>query len=159
MKIKLYELKDKIYETQASINFAHSEYEHVFSLRHIGKVDVKIKAKEYKEIAEVELEIKADLILASSYTLADVNYKLEASETLEFSATLESDDIIPLTNNEIDLDEHILGIIIAHIPLRVINKGEKIPQVKGVRVLKQEEFEKEEAQKLDPRLSALDKFK
>ena len=138
------------------IKYLPEQYSHVFSLNEIKKVEVEAKCSNYGDIIEVEFKIKADLVLQCSYTLEDVDYLMDTEETLEFSFEPINEEIIVITGNEIDLDEHVLSIIIGNIPLRVIKKGAKLPSVEGVRVLTEDELEEERKNTLDPRLSALD---
>ncbi|MCH5180382.1 MAG: DUF177 domain-containing protein [Erysipelotrichales bacterium] len=138
------------------IKYLPEQYSHVFSLNKIKKVEVEAKCSNFGDIIEIYFEIKADLVLQCSYTLEDVDYLMDVNETLEFSFEPINEEIIEIEGNEIDLDEYVLSIIIANIPLRVIKKGAKLPSVDGVRVLSQDEFEEEKKNTLDPRLAALD---
>lgn len=141
-----------------SIDFAKEKYAHVFSLNKINKVDVEANVSDFGELIQIELQVTTKLILQCSYTLEDVDYPLDFHETLEFSENPMGEDILELPNYEIDLDEYVLSLIVAHVPLRVIKKGAKLPIVKGVKVISQDEFEEENKNKLDSRLSALDNW-
>ncbi|MCI6357282.1 MAG: DUF177 domain-containing protein [Erysipelotrichaceae bacterium] len=141
-----------------SIDFAKEKYAHVFSLNKINKVDVEANVSDFGELIQIELHVTTKLILQCSYTLEDVDYPLDFHETLEFSENPMGEDILELPNYEIDLDEYVLSLIVAHVPLRVIKKGAKLPIVKGVKVISQDEFEEENKNKLDSRLSALDNW-
>lgn len=141
-----------------SIDFAKEKYAHVFSLNKINKVDVEANVSDFGELIQIELHVITKLILQCSYTLEDVDYPLDFHETLEFSENPMGEDILELPNYEIDLDEYVLSLIVAHVPLRVIKKGAKLPVVKGVKVISQDEFEEENKNKLDSRLSALDNW-
>ena len=138
------------------IEYSLEQYSHVFSLNKIKKVDVEAKCSNYGDIIEIAFKIKANLVLQCSYTLEDVDYFMDTDEVLEFSFEPMNEEIIVLEGNEIDLDEHVLSIIIGNIPLRVIKKGAKLPNVDGVRVLTEDELEEEKKNSLDPRLAALD---
>lgn len=138
--------------------FNEKDYEQVFSLKKINKVMVEVKCSNYGEIIEVEFQINADLTLLCSYSLEDVEYKMNVKETLEYGFEPLNEEIIEIEGNVINLDEHILGIIIANIPLRVIKKGAKLPSIDGVRVISEEEYEEEKKNTLDPRLAALDNW-
>ena len=138
------------------IEYALEQYSHVFSLNKIKKVDVEAKCSNYGDIIEIAFKIKANLVLQCSYTLEDVDYFMDTEEVLEFSFEPMNEEIIVLEGNEINLDEHVLSIIIGNIPLRVIKKGAKLPNVDGVRVLTEDELEEEKKNSLDPRLAALD---
>lgn len=143
------ELKDTLY-------FDKETYKQVFSLNEIKKVNVIAKCSNYGNIIEIELSIKADLILQCSYSLEDVDYKLNFKETLDFSYDDIDDEIFEIQGNEIELDEYVLSLIIAHIPLRVKKSGAETISVKGVKVISEDDFNEQEKEKLDPRLAALD---
>lgn len=138
------------------IIFDKKDYEQVFSLRKIEKVKVKAECANYGELINIDVHVEANLVLQCAYTLQDVDYFLKIEDTLEFSNEPLDEEIFEITGNEINLDKFILELIIANIPLRVIKKGAKLPKVKGVQVLSQDEFEAQNKDKLDPRLSALD---
>lgn len=159
MKVNISELKSKNFlELEETIEYIPENYSHVFSLRHVGETKVQAECTNLGEIIEVKLHIVTKLVLACSYTLEDVDYPIDITESLEFSESPINEEILPLNGNEICLDEYVLSLIVAHIPIRVIKKGAKLPQVKGVEVKSQEEFEEQQKNKLDPRLAALDNW-
>ncbi len=141
------------------INYSPQEYAQVFSLNKIKKVNVEAKCSNFGEIIEIHLKIDAQLVLKCSYSLEDVNYRMKTEEILNFSFSPINDEIVQIDGNEINLDDSVLAIIIANIPLRIKKKGAKPVEVEGVRVLSEDEYEKEKNNTPDARFSALDDWK
>lgn len=159
MKIRLSELKaNKLVEIEEQLKFDKESYKHVFTLKEITSAKVKAVAKDFGDIVEVSINILADCILVCSYSLEDVNYTIKTDDIIEFSKTTESDDLILIDGNEIELYEFVLSIIIASVPVRVKKRGAKMLDVEGVKVIKEDEFKKEQKENLDPRLNALDNW-
>ena len=95
-------------------------------------------------------------MLQCSYTLEDVDYDVDTEEILEFSEDPLDEEILEITGNTINIDDYVLGIIIGNLPLKVVKKGAKLPDIKGVKVWSEDEFEENHKNQLDPRLKALD---
>ncbi|MFA6675793.1 MAG: hypothetical protein WCS49_02845, partial [Bacilli bacterium] len=58
------------------------------------------------------------------------------------------------------IDEYILGLILAAVPSKVVNKGEKLPSDgSDYRIISEEDFLKEKKEKRDPRWQKLDSVK
>lgn len=148
--------KNRINEFSEYISFSKEEYAQVSMLRDIKSCHVDCKVNDYGTIIEVDLSLHADLVLECSYSLEDVDYPMEHQEVLEFSDEIEDEDIIPFNGNSIELDNYILEIIIAKLPLRIKKQNAKTIEVKGVRVMSEDELEEERNSTLDPRLKALD---
>lgn len=127
---------------------------------HIRKIEncvVKAKATDYESILRIELEINALVIGVCSYSLEDVELKLKINDELNFSDDENDPDCYYSSDSIIDLDEYILGILLANVPVRIIKKGAKLPEDgKGYRVLSEEQYEKEKENSTDPRWSKLD---
>ena len=59
--------------------------------------------------------------------------------------------------SNIEVDEYILDLIIAEVPMKIVKKGAKLPSSgEGYRVLSEDEYNKEQEQKTDSRWAALD---
>lgn len=143
-------------ELEEVISFPKSSYEHVATLNEIKDVKVKAICSNYGDIIEIKLQIQAPLILQCSYTLEDVDYDINTEEILEFSEDPLDEEILEITGNTINIDDYVLGIIIGNIPLKVVKKGAKLPNIQGVKVWSEDEFEENHKNQLDPRLKALD---
>ena len=137
MKVTVLDIKNAKapLELEETLHFPKSSYENVATLNEIK--DVKVKAK-------------------CSYTLEDVDYDVDTEEVLEFSEDPLDEEILEITGNTINIDDYVLGIIIGNIPLKVVKKGAKLPNIKGVKVWSEDEFEENHKNQLDPRLKALD---
>ena len=60
-------------------------------------------------------------------------------------------------DNNIDLDEYILGILLANVPVRIVKKGAKLPgDGNNYRVISEDQYQKEKENSQDSRWSALD---
>lgn len=132
---------------------------HSSHLRKLLNTHVKAISTLYDDFLRVELDVTALAICADSYTLKDVNLPLHIQEELLFSESEEDDDMFFEPNNIIELDEYIIGIIVANIPLKVVDKNSKLPDDgQGYRVLSEEDYLKEKENKIDERWSKLDEL-
>ena len=158
MKVTVLDIKNAKapLELAETLHFPKSSYENVATLNEIKDVKVKAKCSNYGDIIEIKLEIHAPLVLQCSYTLEDVDYDVDTEEVLEFSEDPLDEEILEITGNTINIDDYVLGIIIGNIPLKVVKKGAKLPNIKGVKVWSEDEFEENHKNQLDPRLKALD---
>ena len=88
--------------------------------------------------------------------MEDVNLDINAKDDLEFTDNEEDDGCYLAQGPLIDLDEYILGILLANVPVRIVKKGAKLPDSgNGYRVLTQDEYQKEKENTQDPRWDAL----
>lgn len=138
------------------IDFSKESFDPLF-LRGIKSCHVEIEATEYEELLRVEFSIQAKVIAVCAYTLEDVELPLLINEELAFSDSEDDEYSNYEPNDIIDLDEYILGLIIASIPPKVIKKGAKPPQNgDGYRVISEEDLIEERKSKKDSRWDALD---
>lgn len=127
-------------------------------IRKISNTHVKVEGEEYDEIIYLSLDISCDVVGVCSYTLEDVPLHLHFKDSLEFSNEIKDDeDIIYVDKPIFEIDEYILELIIAEVPLKLIKKGAKLPS-SGVdyRVISEDEYLKEKSKKVDSRWSKLD---
>ena len=134
-----------------------------FDPTHIRKIPyclAKITATDYESILRVEVEITATVIAVCSYSLEDVELKLNIKDEINFTDDENDEESYFEKDNIIDLDEYILGILLANVPVRIIKKGAKLPKNgSGYRVLSEDDYEKEKANSVDPRWEKLDSVK
>lgn len=129
-------------------------------IRKIEKCFVKVTAVDYESILHLDVDISSTVIGVCSYSLEDVELKIHCSESLDFSDDEEDEECYHTKDTIIDLDEYILGILLANVPVRIIKKGAKLPQNgKNYRVLSEEDYEKEKSGKTDHRWDKLDSVK
>ena len=138
------------------VDFSKKEFDPLF-LRGITKCHVDMEATQYDEFLRVDFDIDASIIAVCAYTLDDVKLPLKIHEEIAFSDNPEDDSSFYEENVIIDLDEYILGIILAYIPAKVVKKGAKPPKDgEGYRVLTEDQLAKERSEKKDDRWSKLD---
>ena len=154
----LKEFKDNNFEEE--ISFDEESYKYSFPIVKINHCLANAKAKLLGEVVEVKLDINADLTVKSSYTLKEFIYKLKTNETYYFSAdNNDNDDVLPLKGNAIELDRLIFNLIAASLPIRLIDKGEKLPSDgDGYRVLTEDEYLKEKENEGNNAFSCLDEL-
>ena len=129
-------------------------------IRKIEKCVAKVTAIDYESILHLSVDINAVVIGVCSYSLEDVELKIHCSENLDFTDDESDEECYYSKDTIIDLDDYILGILLANVPVRIIKKGAKLPQNgKNYRVLSQDDYEKEKSGKTDPRWDKLDSVK
>lgn len=157
MKINRFLFQNNHLEIEDDIDFSAAELD-PNHIRKLSNVHVKLKADEYEDIIVANLDINADIIGVCSYTLQDVPLHLHFKDSLEFSNEISDDEDIIYEDKPIfEIDDYILQLIIAEVPLKLIAKGAKLPSSgTDYRVISEEEYEKEKSSKVDPRWSKLD---
>ena len=129
-------------------------------IRSIPSCLVKATVTDYESILRVELDINATVIGVCSYSLEDVELKLNIKDEINFTDDENDEDSYYEKDNIIDLDEYVLGILLANVPVRIVKKGAKLPKNgQGYRVMSEEEYEKEKSETIDPRWEKLDSVK
>ncbi len=115
-----------------------------FSIKKFVGVSGEITASKISNIVTIKFDLDIDLTLISSYSLKEFEAKYKLKDTLYFTdlEELENDDVFYIDNNIINIDECIYSLLITMIPLNVHIKGEKLPNVKGVDVVKEEDVKK-----------------
>ena len=143
-------------EFEDSIDFSHIEFDPTH-IRSIPSCVVKARATDYGEILRVEVQINALVIGVCSYSLEDVELKFKINDELSFTDDENDLDNYYEKGNIIDLDQYILGILLANVPVRIIKKGAKLPKDgKNYRVISEDEYDKEKEKKVDHRFDVLD---
>lgn len=157
MKINRALLTNGISKTfEEAVDFSSTQFDQNH-IRSIPSCEVKATATDYETILRIELEINAVVIGVCSYTLEDVELKLKIKDELDFSDDESEEDTYFAKDNIIDLDEYILGIVLANVPMKIVKKGAKLPDNgKDYRVLNEEEYLKEKENSHDKRWDILD---
>ena len=157
-RFQLLEGKKEIYEED--IDFSSYPFNDTH-IRNIPFCHAKVELTDFGEILLAVFHIKADVTAVCSYSLEDVPLHYEFDDQLEFSSEASEDDsIIFEASNIIDLDTHILSLILARVPIKVVKKGAKLPSNgDGYSILTEEEYEKQKANKKDSRWDILDSVK
>lgn len=156
MKINRYQFQNKNYQIEDDIDFSNVTFDPTH-IRGISNTHVVVTGNDYDDYLVLNIKIKADVIGVCSYTLEDIPLKVDISTSLSFSFLEEDEDVIHIDSPIFELDQYILDLIIAEVPLTFVKKGAKLPSSgDGYRVLSEDEYNKEQENKKDSRWSALD---
>ena len=157
MKINRFAFQNNHLEIEDDVDFSLAKLDQNH-IRKIYNTHVKVVGNEYDDLICLEFDISTDVIGVCSYSLEDVPLHLHFKDSLEFSNEIQDDEDIIFEEKPIfDLDPYILELIIAETPMKLIKKGAKLPSGgKGYRVMSEEEYLKEKAEKKDSRWSKLD---
>jgi uncharacterized metal-binding protein YceD (DUF177 family) len=143
-------------EFEESIDFSRFEFDPTH-IKSIPSCVVKARATDYETILRVEVEINALVIGVCCYSLEDVELKFKINDELCFTDDEDDVDNYYEKGNIIELDEYILGILLANVPIKIVKKGAKIPENgKGYRVITEDDYEEEKSKKVDHRFDILD---
>ena len=155
MKINRLLFKNKDYVLNEDVDFSLASFDHNF-IRGISNTHVTVKGNDYDDFLILDIEIKTDVIGVCSYTLEDVPLHFDIKSSLTFTYEEEDEEAIHIDNPIFDLDPYILDLIVAEMPIKVVKKGAKLPNSgEGYRVLSEDEYNKEQEEKTDPRWAAL----
>ena len=158
MKINRATLRENKPETYIEdVDFSQQSFDdnHV---RKITRCSVSVTATEFGEVLQVKIEGSADVIASCSYTLEDVPLTVKFNEIFYFSdEETASSDCYYEPGVEIDIDPHILALVLAEVPHNIVKKGASLPKSgNGYRVLKEEDLEKERQNKKNSAFDVLD---
>ena len=151
-----------LYNEEEDLVFDKSLFENRVDLKAINKCHVKLVYQEFGEILHIDVSIEANLVLACSYTLEAIPFKLSLQDELDFTDQEEvaDENVFFEPMSTIDLTPYIFGLISASIPMKIVKEGVTLPKDgKGYRVLKEDELSKERKNRKDPRFAALDDIK
>ena len=110
------------------------------NLKQINKCEVTAVCSQYESLLRVEVNVKASLTCISAYSLKDVPLNVDVNDELDFAEDINENENL-ISNNLLNLDEYVISLILASIPKRVIDKGEKLPKGgQGYRVLSEEDL-------------------
>ena len=127
-------------------------------VKRITKCSVKVDATEYGDVLRVQLSGEAEVVASCSYTLDDVPMKVKFHDDFYFSSEEDnSQDCYFEPSNNVDLDPHILALILAEVPHNITKKGASLPKSgNGYRVLSEEEYLEEKKNKKNSAFDILD---
>ncbi|MBP5574404.1 MAG: hypothetical protein J6X50_01505 [Bacilli bacterium] len=132
-----------------------------FDENHVKRIDkclVKVDATEYGDVLRVQVKGEAEVIASCSYTLDDVPLKVKFNDEFYFSNKEDnSEDCYFEPGANIDLDPHILALILAEVPHNIVKSGASLPKSgDGYRVLSEEEYLEEKKNKKNSAFDILD---
>ena len=130
-------------------------------VKKINKCSVKVIATEFGDVLQCSINGEADVIASCSYTLDDVPLHVNFKDTLYFSSeVMGSQECYFEPGVEIDLDPHILALILAEVPHNITKSGATLPKNgNGYRVLSEEDYVKEKQNKKNSAFDILDSIK
>ena len=120
-----------------------------FDENHVKRIEscsVTVVATEFGDVMQCVISGKAHVVASCSYTLEDVPLDVKFHDSFYFTDSKddEAEDCYYEPNVEIDLDPHILALILAEVPHNIVKNGAKLPKSgNGYRVLSEEDFIKE----------------
>ena len=143
-------------EFEETIDFSHIEFDKNH-IRSIQDCNVKAVATDYESILCIDVEISALVIGVCSYSLEDVEIPLKIKDQLVFTDDESDEDNYYVEDNIVDLDEYILGILLANVPVKIVKKGAKLPSDgNNYRVISEDQYQKEKENSHDSRWDVLD---
>ncbi len=133
-------------------------------LRELQDVEVngQLMYDAQSDIATCHFEIQGVMIVPCSITNEDVEYPFStsASQVFAFHKVSKDEDVIEAKKDMVELMPVIFQNIILEIPLKVTKEGiTQYPKGKGWEVVTEEDYIKEKADEIDPRLAKLREFK
>ena len=134
---------------------------HKFDENHVKRIEkcsVTVDATEYGDVLRIQLKGEADVIASCSYTLEDVPLKVKFHEDFYFSSEEDSsEDCYFEPSVNVDLDPHILALILAEVPHNVTKRGATLPKSgEGYRVLSEDQYLEEKKNKKNSAFDILD---
>lgn len=147
------------FKVEDTVDFSNYQFDPTH-IRSIESCFIKAEATDYESILRVVLEIEVKIIGVCSYSLEDVPLSLKIKDEINFTDNAEDEDCYYEKGTIIDLDEYILGIVLANIPVRIVKNGAKLPQNgNDYRVLSEDDYQKEKENSVDHRWDKLDSVK
>ena len=147
--------KDEVFEED--IDFSNQKFDenHV---KRILSCSVRVVAHEYGDVLDCKISGKANVIASCSYTLEDVPMEVSLRENFYFSSEVTgSEECYFEPGTTIDLDSHILALILAEVPHNIVKSGASLPKSgDGYRVLSEEEYLEEKKNKKNSAFDILD---
>ena len=142
--------------------FDNEKFKPLFPLKEILKTSVVVKATRYDDFINVHIDLKAKVILISSYSLKEFETTLTNDDELNFVGSIpeyEEDDVILYKGNTIELDEILFNLVSASVPLKPLIEGEKAPTSgKNYTVISDEELTEKKAKEGNNKFSKLDEL-
>ena len=147
--------KDEVFEEE--IDFSNQKFDenHV---KRILSCTVRVVAHEYGDVLDCKISGKASVIASCSYTLDDVPMEISFRDNLYFSNEVTgSEECYFEPGVNIDLNPHILALILAEVPHNITKSGAKLPESgNGYRVLSEEQYLEEKKNKKNNAFGILD---
>lgn len=133
-----------------------------FDENHVKRIEscsVTVVATEFGDVLQCVISGKAHVVTSCSYTLDDVPLDVAFKDSFYFTDSKddEAEDCYYEPNVEIDLDPHIIALILAEVPHNIVKSGATLPKSgNGYRVLSEDDFIKEKSHKGNSAFDILD---
>lgn len=157
MKININQLSKKPLIIEEVINVPE-DFKINFPLSKINNFKAKCTVISYEDFIDVFAEIEVDVILKSVYSLKEFSYVIKAKDEYHFSsyADDEDSDLIEVKSNIINMDEYLLNLMSASIPVAPKIKGEKLPKSGvGYEIISEDEYNSNKETSYDSRFDKL----
>ena len=148
--------KDEVFEENIDFSQESFDENHV---KRIESCSVTIVATEFGDVLQCVISGKAHVVASCSYTLDDVPLDVTFKDSFYFTDSKddEAEDCYYEPNVEIDLDPHIIALILAEVPHNIVKSGATLPKSgNGYRVLSEDDFIKEKSHKGNSAFDILD---
>lgn len=158
MKLNRFFFKEKGYHLTGEIDYSSLSFP-PYHIKQIKTAKVDITGEDFDDLITLFFKISVDVIGVCGYTLEDVPLHLDIEDSLSITSDPDEDnpDIFYEPKMVFDIDPYVLSIIVSEIPMQIIKEGAELPSgTDSVRVISEAQYEKEEKEKSDPRLSILD---
>jgi uncharacterized metal-binding protein YceD (DUF177 family) len=108
-------------------------------------VEGEVYAERLDQVIELAFRAKVSVEAVSSYTLKPFVYKMKIDEKLLYSNDpgLDSDDVIYIDSEVIDIEEIIYSLVLTSLPLDIHAPGEKLASGDGYEVYSEDEIKKD----------------
>ncbi|MFQ8584438.1 MAG: YceD family protein [Holdemania massiliensis] len=105
---------------------------------------------------EADLKITGDMVVPCAVSLEDVIVPFETSSHEVFSfLPCEEDEVHVLKKDVLELYPVVFQLILAEVPLKVVKSGISYPKGEGWEVIREEDYNRQKKQEIDPRLAKL----
>ena len=133
----------------------------VFDENHVKRINkclVSVEATEFGDVLRLKVNGEAEVIASCSYTLEDVPTKVKLHDEFFFSSEEDkSQNCYFEPSMMIDLDPHILALILAEVPHNITKSGAKLPESgNGYRVISEDQYLEEKKNKKNSAFDILD---
>ena len=147
--------KPETFDEDIDFSLLKLDENHVKSIK---KCTVKVIATEFGDVLQCSINGEADVVASCSYTLEDVPLHVNFKDTLYFSSeVIGSQECYFEPGTEIDLDPHILALILPEVPHNIVKSGASLPKSgDGYRVLSEEDYLQERKNKKNSAFDVLD---
>lgn len=152
---KLVPTKENLFKEEVVLN--EEKFHIIPPLLEVNRLFCEARVHRYADFIDVNLRIKADVVLQCSYTLKPFFFKLTDDDEIHFANYDDGgDDLQIYKGNLIDLDPYIFNLLSAAVPTSPKSPGAKLPSSgKNFRVISEDEFHHEKNESIDHRFDKL----